>query len=105
MTLQVAQFRVEIIAPNGNNIGCFSLTPGQTTRMLVDLKCKIDYDKEIAIDMNEKEDVEIYDEMMRRCWDGVRLVGQNIDIQETPARYKSFDNGFPILDDDEEEEE
>tara|TARA_R100000005_G_C4872897_1_gene128471 strand:+ start:71 stop:385 length:315 start_codon:yes stop_codon:yes gene_type:complete len=101
--LQVAQFRVEVIAPNGTNIGCFALTPGQATRMLVDLKCKIDYDKEIAIDRNETEDVERYDEMMMRCWDGVRLISQNIDIQETPDRYKSFDNGIPILDEEEEE--
>jgi len=101
--IEVSQFRMEIIAPDGSNIGVFALTPGQAARMLMDLKCKFDYDKDIAIDLGKEDEVDEYTNMMNKCWDTMRNVYDNINIYETPHHQKSYENGMPYIDEEEED--
>lgn len=101
--LNFAPFRLEILSPQGKNLAIFSLTAGQTARILLDLKCKLDYDKDIALEHGEKEEAEEYRKSMNKCWETLENLYKCIEIQETPKHQKSIENGGFYEEEDEEE--
>lgn len=105
--ISIAPFRLEILSPKGQNLGVFSLTAGQTASILLALKCKLDYDKDISaslIDETEeaKAEVDEYTKMMNRCWDTMDSVYKSIDISTTDKRHKDWYGGKDIDDEDQE---
>ena len=96
-------FRLELVSPQGNNLAIFSLTAGQVGRMLLDLKCKLDYDKDIALELGDQEEAEEYRRSMNKCWETIEGLYKCIEIQETPKHQKSIDNGGFYEETDEEE--
>ena len=96
-------FRLELVSPQGNNLAIFSLTAGQVGRMLLDLKCKLDYDKDIALELGDQEEAEEYRRSMNKCWETIEGLYKCIEIQETPKHQKSIDNGGFYEEKDEEE--